>query len=85
MANVTNLVAYRSTPDIEVTFDDPKIIKIAKLTLILADSSVDMATKRSCLRLAVKMGYITSTEADVLAHHRKELESFMKEEKSADV
>lgn len=59
--------------------EDPQIIKIAKLTLILTDKEVDEETKRGCLSLAVRMGYITKDEAAQLALYRSELETFMDE------
>ena len=61
-------------PD-EAYVEDPKIVKIAKLVLILSDKDTDMETKQCCLKLAVRMGYITDTEAKQLALYRGELEA----------
>ncbi len=57
--------------------EDPKIIKIARLAVILADKAMDQVTKSSCLRLAVKTGIITKEEADQLALYQAELEAML--------
>ena len=65
---------HTANPD---SVEDPKIIKIARLAVILADKSMDQATKSSCLRLAVKTGIITKEEADQLALYQADLEAML--------
>ena len=65
------------TPNGEV--EDPKIIKIAKLALILADKGTEDVDKLGCIKLAVRLGYITKEEGAQLFAYRPELEEFMEE------
>ena len=53
--------------------EDPKIIKIAKLVLILADKDTDISEKLLCVRAAERFGYITEEAAQLLLY-RTELE-----------
>ena len=59
--------------------EDPKIIKIAKLALIIADKETEDIDKLGCIKLAVRMGYITKEEGAQLFAYRPELEEFMEE------
>ncbi|MBO4541578.1 MAG: hypothetical protein J5725_00200 [Bacteroidales bacterium] len=68
---------HTANPD---SVEDPKIIKIARLSVILADKSMDQVTKSSCLRLAVKTGIITKEEADQLALYQADLEAMLIDE-----
>ena len=65
---------HTANPD---SVEDPKIIKIARLAVILADKSMDQVTKSSFLRLAVKTGIITKEEADQLALYQADLEAML--------
>ncbi|MBR5678830.1 MAG: hypothetical protein IKX20_11995 [Paludibacteraceae bacterium] len=56
--------------------EDPVIVKIAKLALILADKDTDLETKRLCVMAALRMEYITKEEANQLLLYRAELEKF---------
>ena len=57
--------------------EDPQIIKVAKLALILADKDTDIEEKLLCVRVAERYGYITDEEAKQLLLYRAELEGFM--------
>jgi hypothetical protein len=59
---------------------DPKIVKIAKLALILADKETDPETKRLCVAAAMRMEYITEEEGRQLIMYRTKLETFMDED-----
>ena len=59
--------------------EDPKIVKVAKLALILADKDTDIETKRLCVMAAARMEYITKEEATQLLLYRVELERFGEE------
>ena len=59
--------------------EEPKIIKVAKLALILADKDTYTADKLACIKIAVRMGYITKEEGAVLFPYIPELESFMED------
>ena len=60
--------------------EDPVIVKIAKLALILADKDTDLETKRLCVMAAMRMRYITREEANQLLLYRVELEEYRKHE-----
>ena len=60
--------------------EDPVIVKIAKLALILADKDTDIETKRLCVMAAMRMEYITREEANQLLLYRVELEEYRKHE-----
>jgi hypothetical protein len=59
--------------------EEPKVVRIAKLGLILADPESDPRDKVMCVKLSVRQGIITEEEAATLLAHRAELESFMEE------
>ena len=77
-AEVTRIPAARK-PD-ENYIEDPVIVKIAKLALILADKDTDIETKRLCVMAAMRMEYITREEANQLLLYRVELEEYRKNE-----
>ena len=55
--------------------EDPVVIKIARLALILADKDSDVQTKQLCIKAAERMGYITAEEAALFNLLRMELEN----------
>ena len=57
--------------------EDPQIVKVAKLALILADKGTDIEEKLLCVKVAERFGYITGEEAKQLLLYRAELEGFM--------
>jgi hypothetical protein len=57
--------------------EDPVIVKIAKLALILADQDTDIETKCLCVKAAERFEYVTKEEATQLLLYRTELERFM--------
>ena len=77
-AKVTGIPAAKK-PD-ENYVEDPKIIKIAMLSLILTDKNEDLEIKRDCVMAAFRMGYITREEANQLLLYRTELEEYRKRE-----
>ena len=77
-AKVTGIPTAKK-PD-ENYIDDPKIVKIAKLALILADKDTDIETTRLCVMAAMRMEYITREEANQLLLYRVELEDYRKHE-----
>ena len=56
--------------------DDPKIVKIAMLSLILTDKNTDYEIKRLSVMAAMRMKYITEEEANQLLLCRVELEEY---------
>ena len=60
--------------------DDPKIVKIAMLSLILTDKNTDFEIKRLSVMAALRMNYITEEEANQLFLYRVELEDYRKHE-----
>ena len=56
--------------------EDPKIVKVAKLVLILASDEVDIDEKRLCLKAAERFGIVTEEEARQLMLYRSALEAF---------
>ena len=77
-AKVTRIPTARN-PD-ENYIDDPKIVKIAMLSLILTDKNTDYEIKRLSVMAALRMGYITAEEANQLLLYRAELEEYRKNE-----
>ena len=59
------------------TPEDSKIIKIAKLVLLLTSKDVDADTKAGCIKLDIKNGLITQNEAIDLLVHIQELQDFI--------
>ena len=73
--NVTKLTSPKvSDINITATVEDPKIIKIAKLALVLADDGIDDMTKLLSIKACQRVGYITDEEASQLVIYKKELE-----------
>ena len=93
MATVTNIRFYKTSSDnINVEFadgkvsirtqpklDEPKVIKVAKLALILADSDIELKDKLCSVQVAIRMGYITKAEGAQLLAYRPELEELMRD------
>jgi len=61
-------------------FEDPKIVKIAMLSLILTDKNTDYDIKRLSVMAALRMKYITEEEANQLLLYRVELEEYRRQE-----
>ena len=91
MATVTNIISYKTLPDninvefadgvvsirTQPEFDEPKIIKVAKLALILADNDIDLKDKLCSIQVAIRMDFITKEEGAQLLAYRPELEELM--------
>ncbi len=60
--------------------DDPKIVKIAILSLILTDKNTDYDIKRLSVMAALRMKYITEEEANQILLYRTRLEEYRKQE-----
>jgi len=70
-------------PD-ENYIEDPAIVKVAKLALILADKDTDIETKRLCVKALERFEYITPEEATQLLFYRSELERFITHDDDAE-
>ena len=81
-AEVTRIHTARK-PD-ENYIEDPAIVKVAKLALILADKDTDVETKRLCVKALERFEYITSEEATQLLFYRTELERFITHDNEAE-
>lgn len=57
--------------------DEPKIVKIAKLVLLLTDNSVEYDTKVGCILIDIQNGLITQKEAMELVIYLPELQDFL--------
>ena len=93
MATVTNIISYRTLPDninvafadgvvsirTQPEFDEPKIVKVAKLALILADNDIELKDKLCGVQVSIRMGYITKEEGAQLLAYRPELEELMRD------
>lgn len=77
-AKVTGIPIAKK-PD-ENYIDDPKIVKIAMLSLILTDKNTDYEIRRLSVYAALRMGYITEEEANQLLLYRAQLEEYRKNE-----
>ena len=54
--------------------DDPKIVKIAMLGLILTDDNVEEREKVGCVNILRRLGFITEEEARQLLFYRGRLQ-----------
>ena len=77
-AKVTRIPTARKAD--ENYIDDPKIVKIAMLSLILTDKNTDYEIKRLSVMAALRMKYITEEEANQLLLYRTQLEEYRKNE-----
>lgn len=82
MAEVTRLCA--ATPNKHTGEEDSRILRIAKLALILADKETDVTDKLLCVKLGIRQGFLTEEEATELLAHRVDLEEFMASSNSED-
>ena len=64
---------------------DPKLIKLAKLAVVLADKEVSDDTKLTCVRLAVRTGIVTEEEGNQLLLYKAELEEVLNHEDQEEV
>ncbi len=53
--------------------DEPRIVKVAMLGLILTDENVDEREKLACVRIAERLGFITGEEGRQLLFYRGRL------------
>ena len=81
-AEITKIHTARQ-PD-ENYIEDPAIVKVAKLALILADKDTDIETKRLCVKALERFEYITPEEATQLLFYRTELERFITHDYEAE-
>lgn len=81
-AEITKINTARK-PD-ENYIEDPAIVKVAKLALILADKDKDIETKRLCVKALERFKYITPEEATQLLFYRTELERFITHDDDAE-
>ena len=77
-AEVTRIPTAKK-PD-ENYIEDPVIVKIAMLSLILTDKNTDYEIKRLSVMAALRMKYITEEEANQLLLYRTQLEEYRKNE-----
>ena len=77
-AKVTRIPTARKLD--ENYIDDPKIVKIAMLSLILTDKNTDYEIRRLSVYAALRMGYITEEEANQLLLYRAQLEDYRNRE-----
>ena len=77
-SKVTRIPTARKPDDNYI--DDPKIVKIAMLSLILTDKNTDYEIKRLSVMAALRMNYITEEEANQLLLYRTQLEEYRKNE-----
>ena len=59
------------------TYSDPKIVKIAKLVLLLVDKTTEPSDKVTCLKMDIANGLITNDEALQLLAWLPELQDFL--------
>ena len=77
MAEITNLQAFKPVSAPEEKAEEPKVVRIAKLALILADKSVDDIDKAICIQVGLRTGFLTEEEAESLLAYREEIENFL--------
>ena len=77
-AKVTSIPTARKPDNNHI--NEPKIVKIAMLSLILTDKNTDFEIKRLSVMAALRMNYISEEEANQLLLYRVELEEYRKNE-----
>ena len=77
MAEITRLGNVSPAPTHEESVEEPKVVRIAKLALILADKSVDDIDKAICIQVGLRTGFLTEEEAESLLAYREEIENFL--------
>ena len=83
-AEITTLRPVTATTTPADPAMDSKVLRIAKLALILADKESDPRDKVMCVKLSVRQGILTEEKATELLAHRSEIETFMEEPKSEE-
>ncbi|MBR3247111.1 MAG: hypothetical protein IKG03_01785 [Clostridiales bacterium] len=74
---VTELVRVHTAKKPDKNYvENPAIVKVAKLALILADKDTDIDTKCLCVKALEIFEYITPEEATQLLMYRTNLERF---------
>ena len=71
-AKITTLAHTAKEPD-GTYIDEPRIVKVAMLGLILTDENVDEREKLACVRIAERLGFITGEEGRQLLFYRGRL------------
>ena len=77
-AKVTGI--YTAGKPGENSSEEPVIVKIAKLGIILSDKDTDLETKFCCVKAAERMKFITKEEAAQLLLYRTVLEDLFEED-----
>ena len=75
---ITEVTRIHAEKPEENHIEDPVIIKVAKLALILADREIGSEDKLLCVKAAERFGYISEVEAKQLLLYRTDLERFGK-------
>lgn len=77
MADIIHFRPAIATTTSQDPSEGSRVVRIAKLGLILADEDTDLMDKVMCVKLSIRQGIITSEEATQLLASRAELEEFM--------
>ena len=64
--------------------EEPKVVKVAKLAITLADSTIDIDTKICCIKVGIRMGFLTESEAAQLQMSITDLKNFREELEEAN-
>ena len=71
-AKITPMYHTAKEPDGSYV-DEPRIVKVAMLALILTDDNVDEEEKQLCVMAARRLGFITEDESRQLLFYRGKL------------
>ena len=76
-----NIKSVMSNTDMSTAMgvDDPRIVQVAKLAIILASTDTDLRDKYLSIKLAIKQGVLTEEDGAALLAYRLDLEDFAAE------
>ncbi len=80
MADIIKLNSQVTSEATNVKVTEPKIIKIAKIVLLLSDTEIPVEDRVLYVKAGIRMGYFTKEEAAQLLMYRTDLEKYLKDD-----
>ena len=80
MADIIKLNTQATSETTNVKITEPKIIKIAKIVLLLSDTELPVEDRVLYVKAGIRMGYFTKEEAAQLLMYRTDLEKYLKDD-----
>lgn len=80
MADIIKLNSQAASETSEVKVTEPRIIKMAKVILLLTDTDLPVEDRILFVKAGIRMGYFTKEEAAQLIMYRTDLENYLKDD-----